>query len=191
MKTGVMYKDEVWTGIEYQVATNMIYDNMINEGLSIVRGIHERYSPEKHNPWNEAECGDHYARAMASWGVLLALEDYNYDGPEGQIIIRAKTNPAEFRKLFYRRKRLGKFSQQQQTNALQKDEIQLKYGELHLKQFTVTLVGNLAPKVVSLYVDGKKVPVKWERDGQKVIITGFDQTFYAGANVKAEIETGN
>ena len=44
---GVRYRDEVWTGIEYQVATNMIYENMIDEGLSIVKGIHERYSPEK------------------------------------------------------------------------------------------------------------------------------------------------
>ncbi len=43
---GVRYRDEVWTGIEYQVASNMIYEGMIDEGLSLVKGIHERYRPE-------------------------------------------------------------------------------------------------------------------------------------------------
>ena len=70
-ENGVRYRDEVWTGQEYQVAANMIYDGMTEEGLSIVKGLDERYSPAKHNPWNEIECGDHYARAMASWTVLF------------------------------------------------------------------------------------------------------------------------
>ena len=51
-ENGVRYRDEVWTGIEYQVATSMIYEGMTEEGLSIVKSVHDRYSPEKHNPWN-------------------------------------------------------------------------------------------------------------------------------------------
>lgn len=82
---GVRYRDEVWTGIEYQVATEMIKRNMIDEGLAIVKGIHSRYDGKKHNPWNEIECGDHYARAMASYGVLQAVQGYWYDGPKGII----------------------------------------------------------------------------------------------------------
>jgi non-lysosomal glucosylceramidase len=190
MKTGVMYKDEVWTGVEYQVATNMIYDNMIDEGLSIVKGINERYSPEKHNPWNEVECGDHYARAMASWGVLLALEDYNYNGPEGELSFAPKLTPQNFESFFTTAKGWGNLSQQQLENV-QKDELQLKYGELRLKQFTINMVGNTVPKTVSLYIDGKNVDVKWERDGQEVIIHDFDQTLYAGQTLKAEIGTAN
>ena len=52
--------------VEFQVATNITYDGLITEGLSMVKAVHERYRPEKHNPWNEIECGDHYARALAS-----------------------------------------------------------------------------------------------------------------------------
>ena len=33
----MLYSDEVWTGIEYQVAAHMIYEGMIEEGLAIVR----------------------------------------------------------------------------------------------------------------------------------------------------------
>jgi uncharacterized protein (DUF608 family) len=190
LQTGVMYKNEVWTGVEYQVATNMIYDNMIDEGISIVKGIHERYSPEKHNPWNEVECGDHYARAMASWGVLLALEDYNYNGPKGELSFAPKLTPQNFESFFTTAKGWGNLSQQQKP-GVQKDELRLKYGELHLTQFTVSLVDNKIPKTVSLYVDGKIIAANWERDGQKVVISDFDQTIYAGQTLKAEISTNN
>ncbi|HEO71481.1 MAG TPA: hypothetical protein ENN80_09465, partial [Candidatus Hydrogenedentes bacterium] len=58
---GVYYKNEVWTGIEYQVAGGMIWEGMLEEGLAVCRAVHDRYHPLKHNPYNEVECGDHYA----------------------------------------------------------------------------------------------------------------------------------
>ncbi len=57
------YHNEIWTGIEYQVANHMAYEGMLTETLAICRAIHDRYHPSKHNPFNEIECGDHYARA--------------------------------------------------------------------------------------------------------------------------------
>ena len=81
--SGVLYRDEVWTGIEYQVASHMIWEGMVDEALAICRAVHDRYHPSKRNPYNEVECGDHYARAMASWGVLLALSGYRVSSVRG------------------------------------------------------------------------------------------------------------
>ena len=75
------YSDEVWTGIEYQVASHLIYEGLLEEGLSVVKAVRDRYDGFRRNPWNEVECGHHYARAMSSWGVLLALSRLLLFGP--------------------------------------------------------------------------------------------------------------
>ncbi len=93
----VLYRDEIWTGIEYQVAGNMAWDGMITEALAICRGVHDRYHPAKHNPWNEIECGDHYARGMASWGVLIGLSGFEYHGPKQHIGFAPRITPDQFR----------------------------------------------------------------------------------------------
>ncbi|MCC6804062.1 MAG: hypothetical protein IT319_14365 [Anaerolineae bacterium] len=68
-----VYSDEVWPGVEYHVATELIYNGWVDEGLRVVEAIQERHDGIKRNRWDEVECGHHYARSMASWGVLLAL----------------------------------------------------------------------------------------------------------------------
>jgi hypothetical protein len=97
---GVRYRDEVWTGIEYQVAGHMVWEGLLTEGLAIVRAIHERYDGRVHNPWNEIECGDHYARAMASVGVYLALLGFEFDGPAGVLGFDPKLTPEDFTAAF-------------------------------------------------------------------------------------------
>ncbi|MFT4153529.1 GH116 family glycosyl hydrolase [Parafilimonas sp.] len=151
---GVRYRDEVWTGIEYQVATNMIYDDMIDEGLSIVKAVDERYSPQKHNPWNEIECGDHYARAMASWGVMLALEDYYYNGPEGIIRFNPKIRSSHFEGFFTAAEAWGNLKQDQQNNQ-QKNSIVIKYGKLSLRQ--MQLFCDKKPADVKLLINNKAI----------------------------------
>jgi non-lysosomal glucosylceramidase len=74
-----VYSDEVWSGIEYQVAANLIYEGLVEEGLTIVRAVRNRHDGVRRSPWNEAECGNHYARSLASWSVLIALTDAQWD----------------------------------------------------------------------------------------------------------------
>jgi uncharacterized protein (DUF608 family) len=83
LKEGVRYREEVWTGIEYQVAGHMVWENMVTEALAICRGVHDRYQPAKHNPFNEIECGDHYARALASWGFTRLAVRIPWPGAPG------------------------------------------------------------------------------------------------------------
>ncbi|MGN6326804.1 GH116 family glycosyl-hydrolase [Pseudolysinimonas sp.] len=82
-----VYSDEVWSGIEYQVATHLIYEGLVDEGLEIVRAVRARHDGVRRNPWNEAECGNHYARSMASWGALLALTGQQYDASTGTLVV--------------------------------------------------------------------------------------------------------
>ncbi len=73
-----VYSDEVWTGIEYQVASHLIAEGFVKEGLTIVKAMRSRYDGRIRNPWNEYECGNYYARAMASYALLGALAGFRY-----------------------------------------------------------------------------------------------------------------
>ena len=73
-----VYSDEVWTGIEYQVASHLIAESFVKEGLTIVKALRSRYDGRARNPWNEYECGNYYARAMASYALLGALAGFRY-----------------------------------------------------------------------------------------------------------------
>ncbi|MHB1307585.1 MAG: GH116 family glycosyl hydrolase [Limisphaerales bacterium] len=74
-----VYSNEVWTGIEYQVASHLLLMGRLQEGLEIVRVCRDRYDGRHRNPFNEYECGHWYARAMASYGLLQGLNGARYD----------------------------------------------------------------------------------------------------------------
>jgi hypothetical protein len=76
------YFSEVMTGFEYTAAVGMLYEGLVEEGVECIRNVRLRYDGKKRNPFDEAECGHHYARAMASWGALLALTGFHYSGVE-------------------------------------------------------------------------------------------------------------
>ena len=73
-----VYSDEVWTGIEYQIASHLIEEGFVDEGLTIVKALRSRYDGRTRNPWNEYECGNYYARAMASYALIGALAGFRY-----------------------------------------------------------------------------------------------------------------
>ena len=77
-----VYSDEVWTGIEYQVASHLIAEGFVKEGLTIVKAMRSRYDGRIRNPWNEYECGNYYARAMASYALLGAMAGFRYSAVE-------------------------------------------------------------------------------------------------------------
>jgi hypothetical protein len=90
-----VYSDEVWTGIEYQVASHLIDEGFVDEGLTIVKALRSRYDGRTRNPWNEYECGNWYARAMASYALVGALSGFRYSAVEKTLWFgpRLKTRP--------------------------------------------------------------------------------------------------
>jgi uncharacterized protein (DUF608 family) len=74
-----VYSNEVWTGIEYQVASHLMMMGEVEKGLKIVRAARDRYDGRIRNPFNEYECGHWYARAMSSYSLLQGLTGTRYD----------------------------------------------------------------------------------------------------------------
>ena len=87
------YYNEVMTGFEYSAAVGMLYEGDIENGLRCIAAIRDRYDGQKRNPFDEAECGHHYARAMASWAAILALSGFGYSAVAGRIRFAAPTEP--------------------------------------------------------------------------------------------------
>jgi hypothetical protein len=85
-----VYSNEVWTGIEYQVASHLMLMGEVQKGLDIVRACRDRYDGEVRNPFNEYECGHWYARAMASYGMLEGLTGVRYDAVSKELHIDSK-----------------------------------------------------------------------------------------------------
>ena len=74
------YFPEAMTGFEYCAAVGMIQEGMVDDGLKCIKAIRDRFDGAKRNPFDEPECGKHYARSMASWASVLALSDFHYSG---------------------------------------------------------------------------------------------------------------
>ncbi|ACZ41133.1 protein of unknown function DUF608 [Thermobaculum terrenum ATCC BAA-798] len=130
------YSDEVWSGTEYQVATLMIYEGLLDEALTIIRATRDRYDGFKRNPWDEVECGHHYARSMASWGLLIALSGFYYDGHSNTMTFDPKINKENFACFWSTSKAWGTFS-----------------------QTTDPQTGNIIPRVEVLYGDAQGMKV--------------------------------
>ena len=90
------YYAEVFTGLEYTAASNMIYAGIVSEGVECVGNVRARYDGERRNPWDEAECGHHYARAMSAWTIVLALSGFRYHGPDRRVVARPRLPLAGF-----------------------------------------------------------------------------------------------
>lgn len=84
----LFYADEVWTGIEYQVASHLIALGKIAEGLEIVRACRSRYDGRVRNPFSEVEAGHWYARAMSSYALLQAFTGARFDAVEKVLYLR-------------------------------------------------------------------------------------------------------
>ena len=91
-----VYSHEVWTGVEYHVASHLISEGYVDEGLALVKAVRDRHDGVRRNPWNEVECGHHYARSLSSWGLLLALSGFTCDAVEKEVSFQPRINAAEF-----------------------------------------------------------------------------------------------
>lgn len=163
------YRDEVWTGIEYQVANHMAWEGLLTECLAICRAVHERYHPAKRNPFNEIECGDHYARAMASWGVLTSLTGFEYHGPRGHIGFAPRLTPEHFKSVFTAAEGWGSFVQRVDKGKLSA-QIEAKWGRLPISSLSLNLPPDARSTAAVVKVANDLVPATLKQKGQTVTL---------------------
>jgi len=132
------FSDEVWCGIEYQVASHLIYEGFVKEGLAIVKGARDRYTGERRNPWDEIECGHHYARSMASYAVLAALSGFSYSAPEQRLGFAPRLSERDFKAFFSVGSGWGQYAQKAARGTAELS-VAVKYGSLTLKELSTSL----------------------------------------------------
>ena len=179
------YFNECMNGFEHQVAGHMIWEGMLLEGLAIERAVHDRYDAARRNPWNEIECGDHYARSMASYGVYLAACGFENHAPKQHIGFVPKLTPENFKCAFTSAEGWGSFAQKVEGGKLTA-EISVRWGSLNLK--TVALANDSNHSVTVMH-DEKQVPVHFKRNEKRVLLALKDSVKIS-AGEKLEIIIG-
>ncbi len=155
------YFNECMSGFEYQAAAHMVAEGtpeLVMQGLAVTRAVHDRYAPEKRNPYNEIECSDHYARAMSSYAVFLAACGFDYNGPAGMIGFDPAITPENFRTPFTAAEGWGTFSQAIGDKEMTA-ELGVNWGSLSLKTLQLN-PQDLTVKTVSVTLGGKTLSAK-------------------------------
>ncbi len=125
-----VYSDEVWTGIEYHVATHLIYEGFLDEGLTIVKALRDRHDGIRRNPWDEVECGHHYARSMSSWGLLIALSGFKYDMVQRTMEFTPVIYQDRFTSFWSTGLAWGTYSQRKNQEGEFEMEVKVLYGDM-------------------------------------------------------------
>jgi len=129
-----VYSDEVWTGIEYHVASHLIREGLVAEGLSVVKAARSRYDGRTRNPWNEYECGNWYARAMSSYALLGALSGFRYSAVERTLWFGPRLKSRPFQCFFSAASGFGTIALHERTIAIRMIEGELAIEKLVLDE---------------------------------------------------------
>ena len=165
------YFHECMSGFEHQVASHLMAEGMVDEALILTRTIHDRYHAAKRNPFNEIECSDHYARAMASYGTFITACGFEYHGPKGYLKFAPKMQAENFKAPFITAAAWGSFEQTRRTNQLSAS-LNIKYGFLMLTQLVLETSGHT---IAMALIGNKKINCSLKKNGTDTVVH-FDKT---------------
>ncbi len=143
------YFSEVMTGFEYTAAVGMIYEGMENEGLNVIKNIRDRYNGAKRSPFDEAECGHHYARAMASWASVLAITGFHYSAIDKTMKMNARPG-----KWFWSNGYSWGTVNIQKNGSKYNVELNVLFGKLAVEKFELAGVGTFKVETPSIIEEG-------------------------------------
>jgi uncharacterized protein (DUF608 family) len=180
------YYAEVMTGFEHSAAALMIYSGMMAEGLECIGNIRSRYDGEKRNPWDEAECGHHYARAMAAWTSLVALSGFAYDGVNATVRIAPRVPHLEFRCFWSTGTGWGTFSYAPSGKGGTLLSLEVLAGKLPQRTCEFSAAGTAS----SVRRQGNSMPHSTERQRGRCVVR-FSTPITLGEGDVLQIEVGS
>jgi non-lysosomal glucosylceramidase len=139
--------NEVMTGFEYTAAIGMLYEGQNEEGLRVIEAVRDRYDGLRRSPFDEAECGHHYARAMIAWAAVLALTGFQYSG-----VAKSMTFASRPGSHFWSNGSAWGVCRQSSPNGSTAVELEVLGGSVELSRFNLTGVGEVtfdSPTVVA------------------------------------------
>jgi uncharacterized protein (DUF608 family) len=134
----VTYAYETMIGFEYQVGAHLIYEGFLREGLSVCKAIRDRHDGLKRNPWNEFECGSHYARSMANYAYITALTGFQYSAVDKSLTLSPRINEDDFQCFFSVDGAWGTLTRRRTEDGEWSSQVEVIEGELKLKSFCGT-----------------------------------------------------
>ena len=152
-----VYSNEVWTGIEYQVASHLMIAGEVEKGLDIVRAARKRYDGRVRNPFNEYECGHWYARAMSSYGLLQGLTGIKYDAVDQRMNIDSKVGD-NFTSFFSTQSGWGNLRSEDNVIALK-----VEHGYLDLQELQFTH-GQIFSEIVKIEVGTDEIQGEFSQE---------------------------
>ncbi len=152
-----VYSNEVWTGIEYQVASHLMIAGEVEKGLDIVQAARKRYDGRVRNPFNEYECGHWYARAMSSYGMLQGLTGIKYDALDKKMNIDSRVGD-NFTSFVSTQSGWGNLRFEDDMIALK-----VEYGYLDLQELQFTH-GQSFSDIVKIEVGTDEIPGEFSQE---------------------------
>jgi hypothetical protein len=176
------YYAEVFTGLEYSTATHMLYEGMLDEGLECIADTRSRYDGEKRNPWDEAECGHHYARAMSAWTGILALSGFRYDGSKQAVTLAPRLRQQKFRCFWSNATGWGEFSV-----THKKSDSSIRLAVIEGKLLCRSLEAEGPAQSTSAVLNGSSIAHRTTRNANRTVLE-FERPLNIQANGALEIE---
>ncbi len=178
----VGYFNECMSGFEHQVASHWMAEEMTDEALILTRAIHDRYHAAKRNPYNEIECSDHYARAMASYGTFITACGFQYHGPKGFIGFAPKVSAEKFKAAFTAAEGWGSYEQQYKKDGLNAS-YSVYFGKLRLKSITLVMKKSQHAQNVEVMLDNKKIVCSFTQNEDKVLLSVMNEITIEQGNI--------
>jgi uncharacterized protein (DUF608 family) len=159
------YYAEAWTGLEYMAGAQMIHSGLVREGVQLFDNVRARHDGEKRNPWDEPECGHHYARAMSAWSGLVALSGFLYDGAKGSVSLNPRWGNGSGRYFWSTGSGWGSYSRARGSSGGMQVSIAVLHGELRCQSCELQAAGSAA-----VSIGGNRMEHTAERKGNRLVL---------------------